>query len=438
MDDEFVLVPKVHGPCDEDESSYRNELLHDIDCFVDELSSALWPLNCFLHANPETAYREHKAHDALTNFMKQRKDWKVTCSAYGMETAWVAEFDSGQPGPAVSFNAEMDALPQLGHACGHNLIAMVSLAAGLAAAEMMRRRHLAGKIKIIGTPAEEGGGGKIRCLEAGAYRNVDVSLISHPGILHNSPLVRTTAFTHLNASYHGRAAHAANSPWLGINALDALVIAYNAISVLRQQTRPDDVIGLQITNGGNKPNIIHEHAAGVAVLRAASTARLKHLQQKVEACFQAGAEATGARLVMDVEPGYMDHLPNRVLAARYRQHWQDLPDLPLPPLPPVDQPTCIKASTDQGNLSYALPSLNVSFAIPPGADAGQPHSPDFEKAAGTRGAFDRAMRVAKAMAATAMDIYVVPGLLGQVQEQWRRDVAASSRTAGRCCVALTR
>ncbi|KAG5927210.1 hypothetical protein E4U42_002438 [Claviceps africana] len=423
MDDEFVLVPEAPEACDEHESSARDGLLHDIDCFVQELSSSLWPLNCFLHANPETAYREHKAHDALTNFMKEREGWQVTCSAYSMETAWVAEFDSGQPGPAVSFNAEMDALPQLGHACGHNLIAMASVAAGLAAAEMLRRGQLAGKIKIMGTPAEEGGGGgKIRCLEAGAYRDVDLCLISHPGILHNSPLVRTSAFTRLNASYHGRAAHAANSPWLGINALDALIIAYNAISVLRQQTRPDDVIGLQITDGGNKPNVIHEHAAGVAVLRAASAARLAHLQQQVEACFQAGATATGARLVMDVEPGYMDHLPNRLLAARYRQHWQELPNPPRPPLPPPDQPTCIKASTDQGNLSYALPSINVSFAIPPGAGAGQPHSPDFEKAAGTRGAFDRAMRVATAMAATAIDVYVTPGLLAQVQAQWRRDV----------------
>ncbi|KAG6017860.1 hypothetical protein E4U54_001774 [Claviceps lovelessii] len=419
MDDEYVLIPRA---CDEPELSTTNELLRDIDCYIEELSSLLWPLNCFLHANPETAYNEHKAHDVLTNFLKYRGGWHVTCSAYGMETAWLAEFDSGMPGPAVSFNAEMDALPNLGHACGHNLIAMVSLAAGLAAAEVMCRHHLPGKIKIIGTPAEEAGGGKIRCLEAGAYRDMDLSLISHPGILHNSPLVRTTAFTHLNASYYGRAAHAANSPWLGINALDALVIAYNSISVLRQQTRPDDIIGLQITNGGNKPNVIHEHAAGVAVLRAASAARLKQLQRKVEACFQAGAEATGARLEINVKPGYMDHVPNRVLAACYRKHWQDLPNSPQPPLPPHDQPTWVKASTDQGNLSYALPSMNVSFAIPPGAEAGQPHSPDFEKASGTRGAFDRAMRVAKAMAGTALDVYIIPGLLKQIREQWKRDM----------------
>jgi amidohydrolase len=300
---------------------------------------------------------------------------------------------------------------------------MISLAAGLASAEMLRRHRLPGKVVIIGTPAEEGGaGGKIKLLEAGAYADVDVSLISHPGILNNSPLVRTTAFTHLNIAYHGRAAHAANSPWLGINALDALVVAYNAISVLRQQTRPDDVLGLQITNGGNKPNVIHEYAAGVAVLRAASAARLQELQQKVEACFRAGAEATGARVEIEVVPGYMDHVPNRVLAASYRRYWEAMPDLPDPQLPPPEQFTWVKASTDQGNLSYSLPSMNVSFAIPPGPKAGQPHSPDFEKAAGTRGAFDRAMRVAKAMAGTAVDVFSTPGLLEEIQEQWRHDV----------------
>lgn len=300
---------------------------------------------------------------------------------------------------------------------------MVSVAAGLATAEILRRADLPGKVIIIGTPAEEnGGGGKIKCLEAGAYKGVDISLISHPGIFNNSPMVRTTAYVHLNVNYHGRAAHAANSPWRGINALDALIIAYNAISALRQQTRPDDIIGLQITDGGNKPNVIHENAAGVVVLRAASASRLRELQRKVEACFRAGAEATGARVEIEAVPGYMDHVPNRVLAASYARHWEALPEAPDPSLPLPGQFTWVKASTDQGNLSYALPSINVSFAIPPGAESGPPHTPDFEKASGTRGAFDRAMRVAKAMAGTAVDVCATPGLLKEVQKRWRRDM----------------
>jgi metal-dependent amidase/aminoacylase/carboxypeptidase family protein len=251
---------------------------------------------------------------------------------------------------------------------------------------------------------------------------VDVSLISHPGIFNNSPMVRTTAYTHLDIAYHGKPSHAANSPWRGINALDALFVAYGAVSALRQQTRPDDVIGLQITNGGNKPNVIHDYASGVAVLRAVSAPRLEELQRKVEACFRAGAEATGAKMEIKVTKGYEDHVPNRVLSRSFARYWEAMPNPPEPPLPPPGQYTWVKASTDQGNISYKLPSINVSFKIPPGTENGPPHTPDFEKASRTREAFDAAMRVAKAMAGAAVDVCSTPGLLEEIQEQWRKDM----------------
>ncbi|KAH6687826.1 putative amidohydrolase [Plectosphaerella plurivora] len=397
--------------------------LPDIASCIDSLTPSLWPLNSFIHNHPELGFQEHQAHDALTAFVRSHPGWKVTPSAYGMATAWEAVYDTGRPGPAVAFNAEMDALPNLGHACGHNLIAVTSVAAALTTAHVLRAHNLPGRVILLGTPAEEGGGGgKIKCLEADAYKDVDATIISHPGILNNSPMVRTTAYARLEATYHGRAAHAANAPWMGINALDALVIAYNAISALRQQTRPDDVIGLQITDGGNKPNVIHERAAGVAVLRAATASRLAELQRKVEACFRAGADAAGATVDIRVVPGYKDHVPNRVLAASYKRYWEALPGHVEPALPPEGVFTHVKASTDQGDLSYALPSVNVSFAIPPGEGRGQPHSPDFEKASATRAAFDRAMRVATGMAGMAVDLCATPGLLEEVQQQWRRDM----------------
>jgi len=311
----------------------------------------------------------------------------------------------------------------LGHACGHNLIATASLAAALATASVISKYDLPGKVVLLGTPGEEGwGGGKIRLLEAGAYKDVDISLISHPGIFNNSPRVRTTAFVRIQVEYFGRAAHAANSPWLGINALDALIIAYNAVSVLRQQTKPGDVIGMSITNGGSAPNIIHAYAAGVFVIRAPTVSRLKELQRKVGACLQAGAEATGARLESKTIQGYADHVPNRVLATSYTKYWSWMPNVPDPPIPPADQFTYVKASTDQGNLSYVMPSVNASFAIPPGEKNGPPHTPDFEVASGTREAFERALRVGKALAGTAVDVLGTPGLLEKVQEQWRRDM----------------
>jgi amidohydrolase len=289
----------------------------------------------------------------------------------------------------------------------------------------MKQHDLPGKVIIFGTPGEEGiGGGKIQLLRAGAYKDVDVSLISHPGILNNSPRVRTTAFARLEVEYFGRAAHAANNPWLGVNALDALVIAYNAVSVLRQQTMPTDVIGMSITNGGAAPNIIHAYAAGACVLRASNVSQLHVLEEKVSACFRAGAEATGAKVEIKLTPGYADHVPNLLLAASYTKYWNMLPDVPDPPIPLGEQFTFVKASTDQGNISYSMPSVNSSFSIPSGPLAGPPHTPDFEKSSATKEAFDRALRVGKALAGTAVDVFSTPGLLDRIKEQWKRDMDA--------------
>lgn len=318
----------------------------------------------------------------------------------------------------------------MGHACGHNLIATASLAGGLATAELMQRKRLKGKVILFGTPAEEGGGGKIRLLEAGAYKDheVDVSLISHPGVLHDSALVHTTGYTRFKVEYFGREAHAATSPWLGINALDALVIAYNGLSALRQQTMPGDIIQGYISDGGSAPQIIPGYAAGIFVVRANSPSelhipsRLDELRTKVEACFRAGAEATGATLKMTVEEAYAEHVPNRVLAASYAKYWNELD----PPSPcSVEQDIHIGASTDQGDISHAIPSLNASFSIVPGPGGGGPHTPDFEKASGTRDAFHRCLRTGKALGGTAVDILATQGLLDNVVDQWRKDMEKS-------------
>ncbi|KAG9233309.1 hypothetical protein BJ875DRAFT_49637 [Amylocarpus encephaloides] len=404
--------------------------LSDINNVVEEASDELWTINKHIHDNPELGYEEHDAHALLTKFMKSKGGWEVTASAYGIETAWIAVYDSGKKGPVVSFNAEMDALPEIGHACGHNLIATASLAAGLATAEIMKQHSLKGKVVLFGTPAEEGGGGKIRLLKAGAYKDhgVDISLISHPGISHDSALVRTTAYTRFEVEYFGRAAQAANSPWMGINALDALVMAYNGLSVLRQQTMLGDIIQGHITNGGLAPNIIHAYAAGTFITRANTASRLEELQRKVDACFRAGAEATGARLKMTPVQSYANHVPNRVLGASYVRYWNWLDP---PRRIPTDQEVDAiqgrsNASTDQGDISHAMPSVSASFAIPPGPEKNGPHSPDFEKASGTREAFERCLRTGKALAGTAVDVLTTPGLLAEVKEQWKKDMDASS------------
>jgi len=421
----FVIVRQDDVPA----SGAEPEYLAEIARFVHDLTPALWPVNKTIHDNPELGYEERIAHKTLTSFMEAQPGWKVTRSAYGMETAWTAVFDSGTPGPVVSFNVEMDALPGIGHACGHNLIATASLAGGLATAQLVRTRRLPGRVVVFGTPAEEGGGGKIALLRAGAYTDhgVDLSLISHPGIVANCALMRTTAYTRFRALYRGREAHAAATPWMGINALDALITAYNGLSVLRQQTMAGDIIQGVISEGGVAPNIIPARAAGVFVVRADTQARLRELREKVDGCFAAGALATGAKLTVTDEQAYADHVPNRALARSYTRYFNSLvgkSDERIATDQDVDEMRGRSmASTDQGDVSYAMPSLSVGFAILPGGPLGTgPHSPEFALSAGSRDAFQRALRVGKALAGTAVDVLTHEGLLDEVKREWRRAV----------------
>ncbi|KAI2620069.1 hypothetical protein GGR54DRAFT_114841 [Hypoxylon sp. NC1633] len=405
--------------------------LDEISDFLDSIADELWPVNKKIHDNPELGYQEFIAHETLTRFMASRPGWKVTPSAYGLATAWVAVFDNGEKGPVVSFNVEMDALDGIGHACGHNLIATASVAGGLATAEIIEKHGLRGKVVLFGTPAEEGGGGKIKLLKAGAYRdyNVDINLISHPGIVKDVALMRTSAYTAFKVEYYGREAHAAASPWLGINALDALITAYNALSVLRQQTMPGDVIQGNITNGGVRPNVIHAYTAGNFVVRANTQARVKELKKKVDACFEAGATATGATLKMTAVQSYADHVPNRVLGASYRRYFNELsPPMPIPGNDDVDEiEGRTMASTDQGDISYAMPSLSAGFSIPPGLGGAGPHNPEFAKTAGTKVAFQRCLRVGKALAGTALDVITQDGLLEEVVKEWKRETKGDSK-----------
>ncbi|KAI1504600.1 hypothetical protein F5X99DRAFT_416571 [Biscogniauxia marginata] len=432
--DDFVFI--THGNDDDDNAGQtaamaRSEpkYLDEISEFVDSIADELWPVNKTIHDNPELGYKEFIAHATLTKFMKGKPGWKVTPSVYGMETAWVAVFDSGGKGPVVSFNAEMDALEGIGHACGHNLIATASVTGALTTAELIKRHKLGGKVVLFGTPAEEGGGGKIRLLEAGAYRDhkVDINLISHPGITRDGALVRTAAYTAFKVEYFGREAHAAASPWLGINALDALITAYNALSVLRQQTMPGDVIQGNITDGGVRPNVIHAYTAGNFVARANTQARLVELKKKVDACFEAGASATGATLKVTPVQSYADHVPNRVLAGRYRRYFNELsPPHKISENDDVDEiQGRTMASTDQGDVSYAMPSLSPGFSIPAGPEGNGPHSPDFAQASGTRVAFERALRVGKSLAGVAIDVLSTEGLLDEVKRAWEREIGAT-------------
>ncbi|WPG98387.1 Hypothetical protein R9X50_00117700 [Acrodontium crateriforme] len=447
VDDDFIMVDSTHVQGHPDH-------LTSISAYIDQVKCQLrTAISLPIHDNPELQYKEYLAHHILTDFMKQQQGWKVTPSAYEIDTAFVAVYDGSRKGPTVSFNAEYgkkqvgtiilglcsntgkDALVGIGHACGHNLIAVTSVAGALATAHMIDREKLSGKVVLFGTPAE------------GAYKdhNVDISLISHSGISPDAALVRTAAYSAMEVEYFGKEAHAAARPWDGIrhlhtiNALDALITAYNAISVLRQQTESGDIIqgshvpdslhrklcltrvkGM-IANGGARPNIIHAYSSGKFVVRSSSRARLEALKKRVYACFEAGALATGATLKLTPGGSYNDHMPNRTLAKSYRANFNRLGGtIPREDIDIISSATM--ASTDQGNISYAIPSISPNCWIrsedETGKQLGGPHTPDFEKAARTEEAHELAMRVAKGLAATAVDILTTPTFLEEVRREF--------------------
>ncbi|KAM0473015.1 hypothetical protein ACHAPX_008378 [Trichoderma viride] len=426
-DDGFILVPHSGYSIDRREP----QSLDPISQAVDSLLEEFWPINKKIHDNPERGFKEFIAHDVLTRFMKSQSGWVVTPSAYGMETAWVAVFDTGKRGPVVSFNAEMDCLPNIGHSCGHNLIATASVVGAVAAAQVMKQYEAAGKVVLFGTPAEEGGGGKIKLLKAGAYsdHNVDVSLISHPGITPDAALMRTASYFQFKVEYFGREAHAAANPWLGINALDALIAGYNNVSALRQQIMPEDRIQGHITNGGLAPNIIHAYAAGIFVVRSDTQKRLDELKEKAYDCFRAGALATGAKVTITERWGYKNHIPNRTMARSYTRYFNALePPGRIAEDQDVDEGRGkSQASTDQGDISHAMPSLNTAFQLQPGPKGQGPHNPEFAEIAGTRDAYVRALRVAKGLAGVALDVVSTEGLLEEIKSEWKSTIAREGR-----------
>ncbi|KAI8652323.1 Peptidase M20 domain-containing protein 2 [Fusarium keratoplasticum] len=393
-----------------------------VDTHTDDLASICKKI----HENPEYNFQEFQAHDNICDLL-QNLDFKVTRHAYGLETSF--EVECGQGGKLVVFNAEYDALPGLGHACGHNLIATSSIAAFLATAEVLRHGKLKGRVRLLGTPAEEGGGGKIRLIEAGAYQGVDACLMAHPtGRL--SPegtkrvdgisAAKSSARRQLEVTFKGQNAHAGMSPWHGKNALDAVVSSYVNISLLRQQLPPSARVHGVIRSGGAEPNIIPDTTSLEYYLRESTVESIQDLSRKVEACFKAGAVGTGCTLECDwhSDKDYMELCPNTAISTEFTRHMKAfgreyLEDSGKPPM---------GASTDMGNVTFLVPGIHPMFSIGIEDPLIQPHTPEFAAAAGTKEALESALDCGKGLAATACEILLGPELSTKAWEEFHRDV----------------
>src|SRR5437868_2274194 len=266
-----------------------------------------------IHENPELLFEERFAADLLCGILDEA-GLDVERGAYGLETAFAAR--AGTEGPTIAVLCEYDALPGIGHGCGHNIIATAGLGAGLAAAALAD--DVGGRVVVLGTPAEEGGGGKIYMGEAGAFGDVDAALMVHPA---DQDLVEMNviAIATWEVEYFGEAAHAAAFPHLGRNALDAAVLGYNSVAALRQHMRPNERVHGVFTKAGDKPNIVPDHAVAEWYVRSGTIASLQPLKDRVLACLQGGADAAGCRMEWQATcPEYSDLRSNPTMADLYR------------------------------------------------------------------------------------------------------------------------
>jgi amidohydrolase len=382
---------------------------------VDRMADDLWALALRIHAHPELAYREVQAAGWLTEFL-DGAGLQVERGTGGLPTAFRAEAPATRPGPTIAILAEYDALPQIGHACGHNVIATAGVGAGAAvvAAAGAAGLPLPGRVVVVGTPAEEGGAGKVKLLDAGVFREVDAAMMIHPRS--GTQVWRPTlGLMKAKVEYFGKATHASSWPWRGVNALNAVIGLFNALDAMRQQLRPDARVHGIITVGGQQPNIIPEYTAAEFYLRSQSGDYLQELRRRFEAAAEGAATATGCRVQVAVDPTIHDPLrPNPTMASLFERNLARI-GFPVDP----DEPEAGYGSTDAGNVSQALPMIHPYIRIAPDGTPG--HSRELATAAASPLARAGMVAAAKALALTALDLLADPAALAAA----RADFAAA-------------
>jgi amidohydrolase len=347
-----------------------------------------------IHAHPELGYEEELASGWLCDYL-DGAGFDVTKGACDIPTAFVGRAGSGPLHIAIC--AEYDCLPGIGHACGHNVIAAMGVGAGVALKDLVDDAGIT--LDVVGTPAEEGGGGKIALMERGAFDGVHAAMMVHPAPLDvvEPPII---AVAHFDVHYHGKEAHASAFPELGINAADAITVAQTAIGLLRQHIKSTDRIHGIVTKGGEAPNIVPAFASAKYYVRSRTLAELDDLRPKVERCFQAGATATGASLdIVDVGPPYSEMVHDHEIGALYRRNAEELGRTFLDAGPLIDRSG---ASTDMGNVSLEIPSIHPLIGIDslPAVN----HQPEFTAHCATPSADKALFDGALAMAWTTLDI----------------------------------
>ena len=377
---------------------------------IDQRRDALVALSLAIHSKPELGYEEREASLRLTEFL-EGDGFRVTRAYRGIETAYRGDAKGKGAGPRVAILAEYDALAELGHGCGHNLIAMIGTAAAVGVREVVG--ELEGSVAAIGTPAEEGGGGKVALLRAGGFDDVDAAMMIHPTTGRSLAGRHSLASNRVLVEYFGKAAHAASQPDQGINALDGLIQLFNAVNAMRQQLRPDARVHGIITNGGSAANVIPDHTVGRFSVRALDRRYQQEVLQRFIACAEGAATATGTRVKVTVHEnaGYENMVFSTPMAERWTRHMKDLG---MQVFEARDDERV--GSTDMGNVMQVLPAIHPYIAVATEPVPG--HSIAFRDLAVTQGALENALIASKALALTALDVLTDPAVLQRARAEF--------------------
>lgn len=375
-----------------DKKLKKNHLYQLVCEAIDQKRHVLTGISRSIHQHPEVAFTEKFAARLLVDFL-QENGFDLTLGVGGLETAFVAR--AGQGKPVVAFIAEYDALPGIGHGCGHNLIAAASVGAAVALAGVLKD-NLPGQVRVVGTPAEEGGGGKVILSREGVFDDVDAAMMVHPGCK-TQPTRQTMAMAPLDIAFHGRSAHAAAMPHEGKNALDAIILTFNNINALRQQMKSEARVHGIITHGGEAPNIIPDYAAARFFIRTLNKEYLKQLVKSVSDCAAGAALATGTRLEITFGKNVYD--PFRLNPPLSDAFIRNLHRLKIKVDSMEDEWKI--GSTDMANVSQIVPAIHPTMAIT--SDMIFHHTADFARAAATDEAQESMIEAAHALAMTGVD-----------------------------------
>lgn len=402
------LAPELH-------SEFRGApepALASINREVELLAPALRELSHAVHDHPELGFEEHQAARLVTDFLR-RQGIATETGLFGLPTSLRAK--AGDGGPRVALLAEYDALPGIGHGCGHNVICATAVGAMVAVGRHIE--HLGGEVVLLGTPAEENGTGKELIARAGGFDDVDAVLMLHPYAGYDLADFPCLGLRQVDVAYHGRPAHASGAPFLGRNALDAVVVAYQGVAALRQHILPTDRIHGVITSGGDRPNIVPSHTMASFYVRSADLDTLLELSRRMDEIFAGAASMTGTTVEIrwDEFPPCLPVRSNDALAARYAQH---LKGRGRRVLPTATLPRISSGSTDLGNVSLRVPSIHPMLSIAPAEIA--LHTAEFAASARSPEADAALVDGAVGLALTAADFLGDAAFREAVREDFNR------------------